>query len=60
MIAVAGSAADRDVERSWSNNRLPEDLPLLITRKAAALSPEVRARLDTAPGMPTGFERFDV
>ena len=48
VLNAATQFAYADVQRSWSNNRLPENLPLLIDHKATALPADVERELSTA------------
>jgi Zn-dependent protease with chaperone function len=48
VLNAATEFAYVDVQRSWSNNRLPENLPLLIDHKATALPPDVEREMSAA------------
>ncbi len=48
VLNVATQVAYEDVRQSWTSNRLPESLPLLIDHKAASLPSEVRQELSAA------------
>ncbi|MCX6923552.1 MAG: M48 family metallopeptidase [Verrucomicrobia bacterium] len=48
VLAVATQTAYEDVRQSWTSNRLPENLPLLINHKASSLPAEVQQRLSTS------------
>ena len=48
VLNVATEVAYNDVRQSWSSNRLPEDLPLLIEHKAGSLSADIHQKLSQA------------
>jgi Zn-dependent protease with chaperone function len=48
VLNVASQAAYEDVRQSWTSNRLPENLPLLINHKVTSLPAEVQQKLSTA------------
>lgn len=45
VLSVASQQAYEDVRQSWTNNRLPENLPLLVDLKCAGLSQEIRHKI---------------
>lgn len=56
VLNVATQVAFEDVRQSWTGNRLPENLPLLINHKAASLSGDMHQKLaDASAATKTGW-----
>ena len=56
VLNVASQIAYEDVGQSWTSNRLPENLPLLIDHKAGSLSAEIHQKLSaSAASAKTGW-----
>ncbi len=55
ILNVAAQCAYGDVRQSWTSNRLPESLPVLINHRASSLPPDVREKLANSQPPKTGW-----
>ena len=56
VLNVAMQVAYNDVQQSWTSNRLPENLPLLIDHKATSLPADIHQKLSaSAAAAKTGW-----